>query len=1529
MPGTPHHISDMGTTTTAAAATPEMQNIAQKLPLTDDADAAEPGHKSASAQHEENAAGVVADVTPYETKQDYYDEGEEDEVVGGGCVGTASSASGSGNNGANTNGNESGNGTGFARAKNAITISDTTTIDGQNLALFNKDKVGGKDSRAIIEDTQASMLSSALIPSSLKDSAAYSTLFTDETTASSTFDAIYPTDTSTSGLDDSWPLNHPEDYEAVAREAHSHWRSRIKQPAEALEQSTADIRDFMLGSARRRLRIVLIQLNALLTKTPSIYEILESKQNLESSNPAQAWLERKLNSLWTELKARCSLLIMDKEAESWDMLNQTPLPDSDDFADKASSVQMLVLLTLKDTIENCSLLWSIFENSIRGLILVNSSEEILKYMYFAAQRNTVGTRKTILRTLLESYLVLPDRYKAVIRDVVEAIATNAADESRLVILELQRYKILPGVLFRTLAKCVQTDSGVSQVTQLLDDLFTSNAYVWIGQTTSKLQPKYAQAGAEIRRHIQCQFFNFATDELKQKYLLRFMRTVAGLVGHLRLDVQVSDLDLFRRTASLVTDNCTADVSVSLLLVLIGFGTQITTQDILDTIAQIDNSLLVASRIDCLLAYLLTDHVKHVEDFVKTALGMCFPFPRERLFFLKELVLQSCSTYLTDANIARRLISKDKSIIQRVAAHRSSLQQTAVLYFLQSTVFQDNGIDVREWVTDSIHDVDAAIADEFGAVMKAYVAAIFSSSAITPIPEALLWRIFSPETIFATPGNNVPPAQVLYLLYILSYSEHLLEQPKKISGRTSALSKRALLGHTSNANGQSFANQHGISPGIIGSRSSNLNPPAPNRLDIGRSSPMSSLFGAVRRGEYSDQFIDSLPIPWILHRVSRSVYYRQIWPELLSMAIAQHPDQLDVVAMLQHELAVNTVFSRSSKLPDSKASTSPLALSDTRSGMFAGLTKDVLGVIRHIALDLADNRDTQALLPGLLSAIEQYTTYPAAVRMETCNLFSEHMCRIALLHYKNEELVTFIRQAWFSLHELNPHTVSTATANAWKSESEATKPKLIPQDIWLDPLVLFRSDARVFRSPGLTDILLTILAEFLVLSRSTMRRIHMLRQVENGEIKKQHISALIQLQESSALQLLIEITRLSKNEAVRALIFEFIHARFLEQRTVQKLVHFQAYELSAIDDMVKHVPSMHACSEFIPEMLMQSVPRLQLFSIKLAASITSNYPIIANEGMTREVVLPHIKTTLIQIAGTMVAEQLAICNAMLEAIISINDAFPLIRQDCVALINAVREAAADKAHAIMQGTQQQHSNTQNLAKWIGSCESVLQTIESNSLQFNRPHFIPIEDINADDFMPKLESLSQPPDKKNNQFGNSSLLNVPEAGTQQTGFSASLPSHGSQASGLQSHISGQILAAPQPNSQSSSHNAVSGTQKRPHSIAMSNSDRSLRITSTSPSAGTMRGLSPPPQPNPSGQSGATMSLHPSSAPPIHMLNNPGSSGSVPSPPGFKKRGRHRGRVLGSKEIGSGKISSSGSAGIKRSKVPGGDRQRPKDY
>ncbi|KAJ1724670.1 hypothetical protein LPJ53_001098 [Coemansia erecta] len=1142
---------------------------------------------------------------------------------------------------------------------------------------------------------------SSLIPPSLKDpSTAYGALLSGQKSVQSddkkeVFGSIHPDTTDgTTGFDDSCPVSSPDDYAAVVREAHGYWRARLKQPTGILEQAATDIRDFMAGTERRRLRLVLTQIHDLVDRTPKVYDLLGRKRILKESPVSLTRIDRSLNSTWSELKLRCSLLILDKET-CHSIVHKSPLAGHDGSSDKLEHVQSLVQTAIKDIIDRCTLLWDMFETSIRGLVLISSGAATINHMWHSATQNGGGSeiQHALINVLLGSYSVMPDLYKVAIKDVIEAIsvAGNPAD-TRILRAGLQRHRVLPSVLFRSLAYSMGIDASAaspefSEARMFLDELFHPGAGAWIGQATSSTRrPKYVQTGAEMRDMLLLQFKTMTMSARRQN-VLSYTRAVSGLIGYLRLDVSDADLEFFQSSAEVSQSRHTVEACAALYLVLVGFGAQLFTEQILCQVSDMA-ALAPAQLLDYLFAHLITNHVKEVEAFVSRALAMDFTYPRDRLFYLKDT---------------------------------------------------DSGVDVREWITHLVRLVDADTANECGELVKAYVSAIFESAVITPIPEVILWTEFSPKAIRDPSGRHAPPSQVLLMLYLLYYCEGLAEQPKQATSTFPFASRRPTvqqLAVTTNGS-QARLGQFGAFSAAPASQTGGFGLPMFGRSD---SPSMSLTTGTVRRGEYSDQLLDSVPVSWILQCVGHDLQYRHLWPELLSMATAQYPDQLDVVSELQREMA--TAASANSYRLDLHMASLLHGHIQPNSSHSVGLPAAPAGfeIMVKLANSLVERIRCAYVGEGALDTrrlrfiIEEYLQLPISVRIETCGSLSWSLCQAAIASVADDELTACVRQVWLSLHALSPHVVSTATINAWRSGMEAAKPKLTAQDVWLDPLVVFRSDVRIFQSANLVDILLTVLGESLVLSRSTMRRIFTLRQTDSGSLKRSHMTAIIQLQESSALQMLIETVKYVSDEKVRWLVYEFIHARFLEQRTIQKLVHFQSYDTEAIYDMVDHVPSMHACSEFIPELLMQSAPRLQLFAIKLAAAITKKYPIQANEGMAKEVILPHIQTTLVQIAGTAVENQLTISNAMLSAVVDIDSSFPLIHKECNRLATAVRDAAIEKARGIPQSQQKQQ--LPNFAKWIGCCEHVLAII--NSAETNeRPEFISIENTETTDIIGKLE------------------------------------------------------------------------------------------------------------------------------------------------------------------------------------------------
>ncbi|KAJ2610282.1 Integrator complex subunit 2 [Coemansia sp. RSA 1365] len=1065
-------------------------------------------------------------------------------------------------------------------------------------------------------------------------------------------------------FDDSLALSSYADYSTVTHEAYTHWRVRLKQPGHILEQSKADICDFVDGPLRRRIRIVLIQIYELLDRTPRIYKLLESKRSLENSTSAQSQLDRKLNTLWAELKTRCSLLIVDKdniqeEADRPQYIESDSTSGSSvrDSTTTKAFVQSRVGEIMDEIANNCNILWERFETSVRGLVFVDSGRSVVKTMLQSGDsQDSREVLQRVLRELLDAYIVQPDLYKAAIRDIVDSIAGGSSDTARLVVSELKRRHVLPGVMFRTLAAEIHQDGGVDDAVGLIGELFCKGAATWIGKRSNGAIPKYAAAGGTMRAAMYWRYYEMKRLG-RQRSAASYVRGVTGLIGYLQLDVGEADYKFLEATSEAAADAHSAAVCAALLIVLAVFATDKTVQDMLNAFVKMSTTA-ADTEIDKVLVALKTEDIRQAGRLVTDVLAMDFGFPNERLFGLKERIEQSRDDFFSDGAIARRLVDRSIEQVTKTAEQRQQYTESVQLA-IQHGMFEANGVDVGPWVGRLVRTASAASANEMGELIKEYVAAVFRSAAITPIPEAFLWQTFSSRRISDAAGKQVPPAQVLGLLYILHYNAQLLTQGSSDTSVATAVGKRAT---------EDAVDSLPTRNSMLGAAS------RPGSAGLGHQH-LGGVKGVLRRGEYSDQLVDSVPVSWILQRVRQSTQYQRVWPELVAMATAQHPDQLEVESELQREGA------------DDKECGGDLGREMGLDGL-----NDLKRLVSTSCLDslscLASSSHlgslgSQAAL-RLQQAIEAHARLPAAARMATCGQFAERLCRAGVAGADSVEVTAAVRRGWLAVHALDAHAVAAATANAWRGCGRA---RMTAQDLWLDPLVLLRSDARVLQSAALTDVLLTALAAALAQSHAALRRVFAQRR-DGGALRGAHVQALAQLQEAAAVQLAIEATAHAPG-GVRRLLFAFVHARFLAQRGVQKLVHFQAYDAAAITAMVRHVPSMHACAEFVPELLMQAPPPLQPFAARLAAAVVVQYPVPANEAMAREVVLPHAQTTLLH------AVQPAVWTAMLDAVVAVSTAFPSARIDCRRLV----AAACDSVRA------RPASNT----RLVSSCDAALASL----------------------------------------------------------------------------------------------------------------------------------------------------------------------------------------------------------------------------
>jgi len=147
------------------------------------------------------------------------------------------------------------------------------------------------------------------------------------------------------------------------------------------------------------------------------------------------------------------------------------------------------------------------------------------------------------------------------------------------------------------------------------------------------------------------------------------------------------------------------------------------------------------------------------------------------------------------------------------------------------------------------------------------------------------------------------------------------------------------------------------------------------------------------------------------------------------------------------------------------------------------------------------------------------------------------------------------------------------------------------------------------------------------------------------------SAVIHAQETAIVQCLLEICDAKSDEnalilrRIRRTVAALVHHMFIMDTLLTKLVHFQMYPIRLIAVMVKEVPSMHICLDFIPELLAQADIRRRVFGVALLAELAGQYriPLVYAQGQLIVDVLHSLLTE------TAIDQAMELCNAVLPSL----------------------------------------------------------------------------------------------------------------------------------------------------------------------------------------------------------------------------------------------------------------------------------------
>ncbi|KAM3580536.1 Integrator complex subunit 2 [Umbelopsis sp. WA50703] len=352
--------------------------------------------------------------------------------------------------------------------------------------------------------------------------------------------------------------------------------------------------------------------------------------------------------------------------------------------------------------------------------------------------------------------------------------------------------------------------------------------------------------------------------------------------------------------------------------------------------------------------------------------------------------------------------------------------------------------------------------------------------------------------------------------------------------------------------------------------------------------------------YSTTLLQEIPIKHILAHAEISQGYRDIYPDLLCCVANQFPELFDVRAAL-----VET--GRRERTDDTaKVYISRLATSSVKDVLENHIERpnEAIAVLnqltRESSLELAKAASTimSAMLPSLLDARANDTVRDAFAEL------------------------------WDMLNNVAPRELWVATVNCLCSPDDPSKYNL--NSLIADPLIIFKSDVRLFRSPKLFPIFLTVLGNLRTASKhKAWQRYSTVFINKEHMFNARNVTTMMFAQDSAMLQFLLEICLPQNDESIDSLdiiqlpICQFIHSIFIEDQILVKLLHFQTYNRRLLPMLVKHVPSIYITANFLTELLRQPLPEQIVFGILLAGYLFEQYPLENYAVLAEKNVIPRM------------------------------------------------------------------------------------------------------------------------------------------------------------------------------------------------------------------------------------------------------------------------------------------------------------------
>lgn len=237
------------------------------------------------------------------------------------------------------------------------------------------------------------------------------------------------------------------------------------------------------------------------------------------------------------------------------------------------------------------------------------------------------------------------------------------------------------------------------------------------------------------------------------------------------------------------------------------------------------------------------------------------------------------------------------------------------------------------------------------------------------------------------------------------------------------------------------------------------------------------------------------------------------------------------------------------------------------------------------------------------------------------------------------------------------------------------------DVAEDPLQIMRCDERVFRCAPVYAIVLRVLRASLASSRSQLTqhlqsnpKLDAHGQIVSEPDREEMCRATIAAQESAAVQMLLETCMENDQDKcipgrrwalqeVRSLVCSYLHQVFIADTVLCKLVHFQGYPSELLEIVIKGVPSMHICLDFLQELMQQPSLKKQIFAVQLLSHLCVQYALPKSLNLC----VTALNLLYALLGGISSSQRVKLFKPVLPALVRISEAFPSLIDDIVNLL----------------------------------------------------------------------------------------------------------------------------------------------------------------------------------------------------------------------------------------------------------------------